>query len=91
MGGHSFGKKVLMVLILLAIFCLGTEVGELKSMKRSYHYRNSGYGMMGNYDGGYGQGMMSWWGLDEEAPIIVQPQSKEVIVNNKAATTPAKQ
>ncbi|MEI6659800.1 MAG: hypothetical protein WCK91_00025 [bacterium] len=94
MHGHFLAKKILMILILAAVFCLGTQVGELKSAQRHSRY-NSGYGMMGNYRGDYngGSGMMGWWGTDEDQAVIIPPQTKadqEVIVNSTKAVTPTK-
>jgi hypothetical protein len=45
-GGHWIAKQVAMILVLVAVFCLGTKLGELRALM---HYERGGYyGMMEN-------------------------------------------
>ena len=87
---HGMLRRFLMLLILVAVFYLGTEVGELKSINREYHHRG-GYGMMGNYGYGNSEGMMGWRTVSPVGqPVIMQPQVKEITVTNKAPQTSTK-
>ncbi len=86
-GGHRHYmlKRVLVILILLGIFWLGTAVGQLRSMKRSGHSRS--YRMMDSYGGEYGN--MMWYGTESGPSTLISPQMKQESVTTKT-TTPTK-
>ncbi len=70
---HYMLKRVLVILILLGIFWLGTAVGQLKSMKRSGYGKS--YRMMHGYGGEYGVRMMKFGG-ESVSSMIIDPQTK---------------
>lgn len=69
---HYLLRWVLGIIVILFVFCLGVNVGELTADYRGW---DSGYGfgprmmIRGYYDGGYGAPMMYWGTGSAGAPV----------------------
>jgi len=71
-GGHHFlVKKLLMIIILIAVFWAGLKLGELKELVRGYGFYGpdggiGGYRMMNGWGPGY---MMQGFGVSTTTPV----------------------
>ena len=56
MHGHWIVKKVFLLIVLVAVFCFGVQIGELRTLSRMFY--GSNYRMMGAYGNNWNGNMM---------------------------------